>query len=48
MEKSMHIHQFFILKQLVVYFDDVQTADQDSQFSASTSLTVRKTIILQF
>lgn len=44
----MHIHQFFILKQLVEYFDDVQIADQADQFSASPSLTVRKTIILQF
>lgn len=42
----MPIHQFFILKQLVEYFDDVQTAKQADQFSASTFLTVRKTIIL--
>lgn len=44
----MHIHHFFILKQLVDYFDDVQTAEQADHFSASISLTVRKTIILQF
>lgn len=44
----MHTHQFFILKQLVEYFDDVQTAEQADQFSASTSLTVQKTIVLQF
>lgn len=44
----MHIHHFFILKQLVEYFDDVQTAEQADQISASPSLTIGKTIILQF
>lgn len=43
MEKNMHTHHSFIFKQLVEYFDDVQTAEQADQFSASPSLTVRKT-----
>ncbi|TRZ15026.1 hypothetical protein HGM15179_012077 [Zosterops borbonicus] len=41
MEKNMPIHQFFILKQLVEYFDDVQTAKQADQFSTSTFLTTK-------
>jgi len=44
MERNMHTHQSFIFKQLVEYFDRVQTAEQADQFSASPSLTVMKTL----
>lgn len=43
MEKNMHTHQSFIFKKLVEHFD-VQTAEEADQFSASPSLTVRKTL----
>lgn len=38
MEKNIHIHQFFIFNQLVEYFDDVQTAEEDSLVPAPLSL----------